>query len=62
MKDIREELKKKILILDGAMGTSIQKFNLAEEDFRGERFKECKNELKGNNDLLCITKSEVIRT
>jgi 5-methyltetrahydrofolate--homocysteine methyltransferase len=50
----------KILVLDGAMGTMIQKYNLSEEDYRGERFKDYPTPLKGNNDLLSITKPEVI--
>ncbi len=54
-------LEKRILLLDGAMGTMIQKYKLEEEEFRGERFKDFPYELKGNNDLLSITKPEVIR-
>jgi 5-methyltetrahydrofolate--homocysteine methyltransferase len=50
-----------ILILDGAMGTMIQKYNLTENDYRGERFKDYHMPIKGNNDLLSITKPEVIR-
>jgi 5-methyltetrahydrofolate--homocysteine methyltransferase len=50
----------KILVLDGAMGTMIQRYNLTEEDYRGERFKDYPSSLKGNNDLLTITKPEVI--
>ena len=54
-------LKKKIVILDGAMGTSIQSFKLTEEDYKGEFLKDFNKEQKGNNDLLSITKPEVIR-
>lgn len=54
-------LKKKIVILDGAMGTSIQNFKLTEEDYRGELLKNFNKDQKGNNDLLSITKPEVIR-
>lgn len=54
-------LKKKIVILDGAMGTSIQSFKLTEEDYKGELLKDFNKEQKGNNDLLSITKPEVIR-
>ncbi len=54
------ELEKRILVLDGAMGTMIQKYNLTEQDFRGERFKNHTVDLKGNNDILCITKPEII--
>jgi len=50
----------KILVLDGAMGTMIQRYNLTEEDYRGKRFKDYPSSLKGNNDLLTITKPEVI--
>ena len=50
----------KILVLDGAMGTMIQKYKLTEEDYRGERFKDYPSPLKGNNDLLSLTKPEVI--
>ena len=54
-------LKNRILLLDGAMGTMIQTYKLNEEDFRGERFKDFQHELKGNNDLLSITKPEIIK-
>ena len=60
--DFKELLSSKILILDGAMGTEIQKHKLSEEDFRGDAFKDWKFELKGNNDLLTLTKPELIRT
>ena len=60
MQDIREILKDRVLILDGAMGTMIQKYNLQDQDYRGERFKDWKHPLKGNNDLLVLTKPEVI--
>ena len=59
-KDIHRELKKRILVLDGAMGTMIQSFGLSEEDFRGTRFKGHARPLKGNNDLLCLTRPDVI--
>jgi 5-methyltetrahydrofolate--homocysteine methyltransferase len=54
-------LRERILILDGAMGTMIQRHKLEEADFRGERFKEHPHDLKGNNDLLCITQPDIIR-
>ncbi|MGD8802271.1 MAG: methionine synthase [Gammaproteobacteria bacterium] len=54
-------LKQRILILDGAMGTMIQRCNLGEADYRGERFADWPSDLKGNNDLLVLTKPEVIR-
>ncbi len=59
--DIQEILKERILVLDGAMGTMIQRHRLDEEDFRGERFKEHQYPLKGNNDLLSITRPDIIR-
>lgn len=60
-KSIQEILKERILVLDGAMGTMIQRHTLEEEDFRGERFKNHKSPLKGNNDLLSITQAEIIK-
>ncbi len=60
MNDIRKEIQKRILVLDGAMGTMLQQYNFTEEDFRGERFKEYPTPLKGNNDLLSITQPEAI--
>lgn len=60
MHKIQDILKERILILDGAMGSLIQRYKLTEEDFRGERFKDSITLLKGNNDLLSITKPEVI--
>ena len=53
-------LKRKILVLDGAMGSLIQSYSLTEEDFRGTRFKNVDQALKGNNDLLCITRPDII--
>lgn len=61
MQNIKGLLKERILILDGAMGTMIQRYNLTEEDFRGERFSESTKTLKGNNDLLCLTRPDVIK-
>ena len=52
--------KKRILILDGAMGTVIQEYNLSENDFRGSLFTEVAGQLKGNNDVLCLTRPDVI--
>ena len=54
-------LDERIVILDGAMGTMIQGFGLSEEDYRGGRFAEWRRDLKGNNDLLSITRPDVIR-
>ena len=59
---IEKVLKNKILVLDGAMGTMIQRFSLSEEDFRGDRFKNHDCDLKGNNDLLSITRPDVIQS
>jgi len=60
MKNIKTELKKRILIIDGAMGTMIQRHKLEEEDYRGERFKDWHTDVKGNNDLLSITRPDII--
>ena len=62
MSDIRKEIQKRILVLDGAMGTMLQKYNFTEKDFRGDRFKDYPISLKGNNDLLSITQPEAIDT
>ncbi len=58
---IEDILKDRILVLDGAMGTMIQRHPLEEKDFRGERFKNHKQPLKGNNDLLSITQPDIIK-
>ncbi len=58
-KKIEEILAERILVLDGAMGTMIQRYNLSEEDFRGEEFKNHEYDLKGNNDLLCRNKKHI---
>ncbi len=60
MKDIKELLKERILIIDGAMGTMIQRYKLEEADYRGERFKDWHTDVKGNNDLLSITQPQII--
>ena len=57
---LSELLAERILLLDGAMGTMIQTYELEEDDFRGKRFQEHSCDLKGNNDLLSITKPEII--
>jgi 5-methyltetrahydrofolate--homocysteine methyltransferase len=59
--DIKKELEKRILVIDGAMGTMIQRYDLTEADFRGERFRDHKSDLKGNNDLLNLTRPDVIK-
>jgi 5-methyltetrahydrofolate--homocysteine methyltransferase len=61
MSSIQEAIKKNILVLDGAMGTMLQRYNFSEEDFRGERFKDFPHSLKGNNDLLSLTQPQAIR-
>jgi 5-methyltetrahydrofolate--homocysteine methyltransferase len=58
---IEEILRERILIIDGAMGTMIQRHKLEESDFRGERFKDHKSPLRGNNDLLSITRPDIIK-
>lgn len=58
--DIRKELEKRILIIDGAMGTMIQQYNLQEADYRGERFKDWHTDVKGNNDLLSLTQPQIV--
>lgn len=58
--NLKEALKKRILVLDGAMGTMIQNYQLCEEDFRGERFAAHPVQLKGNNDLLVLTRPDII--
>ena len=60
MSNIYNELKKRILILDGAMGTMLQDYDFSEEDYRGERFKDYPTSLKGNNDLLSLTQPAAI--
>jgi len=62
MKDINKILQERVLVLDGAMGTMLQRYKFTEEDFRGERFKEWPYPLQGNNDLLSLTQPEAIAT
>ena len=59
--DIRELLQKRILIIDGAMGTMIQRYKLSEAAYRGERFKDWPTDIKGNNDLLCLTQPHIVK-
>jgi 5-methyltetrahydrofolate--homocysteine methyltransferase len=61
MSSILQEINKRILVLDGAMGTMLQRYNFSEEDFRGERFANFSHSLKGNNDLLSLTQPQAIR-
>src|SRR6476659_142093 len=58
---LEQSLAERILILDGAMGTMIQRYKLTEADFRGERFRNHAKDLQGNNDLLILTRPDVIR-
>jgi len=58
---LTEILRSKIMILDGSMGALIQNYKLQEKDYRGERFKNFSSDLKGNNDILCLTKPEFIK-
>ena len=59
---LKDLLKKRILVLDGAMGTMIQRYTLSENDFRGDRFRDHDSDLKGNNDLLSITRPDIIKS
>jgi cobalamin-dependent methionine synthase I/methionine synthase I (cobalamin-dependent)/very-short-patch-repair endonuclease len=59
--DIKKDLQQRVLVIDGAMGTMIQRHKLQEADYRGERFKDWKSDLKGNNDLLVLTKPGIIK-
>jgi 5-methyltetrahydrofolate--homocysteine methyltransferase len=61
MQTIEDRLKERILIIDGAMGTMIQRYKLEEADYRGERFKNWASDVKGNNDLLSITQPQIIK-
>jgi 5-methyltetrahydrofolate--homocysteine methyltransferase len=60
MKTLQQCAAERILIIDGAMGTMIQRYKLEEADYRGERFKDYHTDVKGNNDLLCITQPQII--
>lgn len=58
---LKQQLQERILILDGAMGSMLQQYQLTEADFRGQRFADWPRDLQGNNDLLCLTQPEIIR-
>jgi 5-methyltetrahydrofolate--homocysteine methyltransferase len=60
MSNIKSTIEKRILVLDGAMGTMLQQYNFSESDYRGDRFKDYPTSLKGNNDLLSLTQPEAI--
>jgi 5-methyltetrahydrofolate--homocysteine methyltransferase len=62
MNTIQEELEKRVLVIDGAMGSMIQQYKLTEKDFRGKRFADWHKDLQGNNDLLSITQPVIIKT
>jgi 5-methyltetrahydrofolate--homocysteine methyltransferase len=62
MADIRQELEKRVLVIDGAMGTMIQQYKLEEKDYRGKRFIDWHKDVKGNNDLLSLTQPQIIKT
>ena len=57
---MEDELLKRIMVLDGAMGTMIQRHDLEEEDYRGEEFQNYDKPIKGNNDILSLTQPEII--
>lgn len=59
-KQLERLVNERVLVLDGAMGTMIQRYGLTEADFRGERFKDIPGQMKGNNDLLCLSRPDVI--
>ncbi|RZJ69888.1 homocysteine S-methyltransferase family protein [Flavobacterium sp.] len=61
MSKIQDAISRRILVLDGAMGTMLQRYNFSEEDYRGERFKDFPHPLKGNNDLLTLTQPDAIK-
>lgn len=61
IEQLKKLISKRILVLDGAMGTMIQRHQLSEEQFRGKRFKDHPHDLKGDNDILCITQPEIIK-
>ena len=60
-RQLEEILEKRIMVMDGAMGTMIQRYNLTEEDFRAERFSDISREIHGNNDILSITQPNIIK-
>ncbi len=60
MKRINDIIKERILVLDGATGTMIQQYHLAESDFRGQRFETVPGQMKGNNDMLCLTRPDIV--
>ncbi len=61
MTDLQQLIRQRILILDGAMGTMLQRYQLSEADYRGKRFASWSHDLSGNNDLLCLTQADIVR-
>src|SRR5215218_8787866 len=61
MATIQQLLDERILVIDGAMGTMIQRYKLEESEYRGARFKDWPSDVKGNNDLLCLTQPQIIK-
>jgi len=61
IKELHRVIRDRILVLDGAMGTMLQKYELEEKDFRGERFADHGSDLKGNHDILCVTQPEIVK-
>ena len=61
LKALHDALDTRILVLDGAMGTMVQRYRLSEAEYRGERFRDFAHDLRGNNDLLTLTRPQVIR-
>ena len=60
MKKLQDLIKQRILVLDGATGTMIQKYNLSESEFRGTRFLDIPGQMKGNNDMLCLARPDIV--
>ena len=60
MEKLKQIIENRILVLDGAMGTMLQSYGLDDEDFRGERFAVHPCDLKGNNDILCLTRPDIV--
>lgn len=60
-KKLEDIIRQRILILDGALGTVVQSYHLTEEDFRGDRFGQLSGQMKGNNDILCLTRPDIVR-
>jgi 5-methyltetrahydrofolate--homocysteine methyltransferase len=60
MKKVKKIFNNRIMILDGAMGTMVQSYQLSEADFRGDRFKDHSCDVNGNNDLLCLSRPDVV--